>query len=195
MKMIIGLGNPGKEYENTRHNVGFKAIDEIAWKFNIDVNEKKFLALCGSGIIAGQKVWLIKPQTYMNLSGESVRKAIDFFKLSYEDIIIIYDDISLLPGQLRIRKKGSAGGHNGIKSIISHVGSDEFLRIKIGVGDKPKGRDLADYVLGKISGNEIDIMQEAYRDTAEAVELILKDDIDVAMNKFNKKNKAVKEEL
>lgn len=195
MKLIIGLGNPGKEYEETRHNVGFKALDAIAIKFNINITDKKFRAFCGSGIISGEKVLLIKPQTYMNLSGESVRKAMDFFKLSNEDIVIIYDDISLAPGQLRIRKKGSAGGHNGIKSIISHVGSEEFLRIKVGVGDKPAGRDLADYVLGKISGNEQGLMRDAYSDIVDAIELILNSDIDVAMNRFNKKNKAAKEEV
>lgn len=195
MKLIIGLGNPGKEYEETRHNVGFKALDAIAIKFNINITDKKFRAFCGSGIISGEKVLLIKPQTYMNLSGESVRKAMDFFKLSNEDIVIIYDDISLAPGQLRIRKKGSAGGHNGIKSIISHVGSEEFLRIKVGVGDKPAGRDLADYVLGKISGNEQGLMKDAYSDIVDAIELILNSDIDVAMNRFNKKNKAAKEEV
>lgn len=134
MFLIVGLGNPGREYENTRHNIGFAAIDIIAEKYNIDVNRTKFKGEYGEGFINGNKVILLKPYTFMNLSGESVREAIDFYKLTEEEVLIIYDDISLEVGRLRIREKGSAGGHNGIKSIINHIGTDVFTRIKIGVG-------------------------------------------------------------
>lgn len=148
MVIIAGLGNPTKEYEHTRHNVGFDTIDCIADQYGISINEKKHRALVGKGMIEGQKVILLKPQTFMNLSGESIRAAVDFYKVDEkEELIVIYDDISLPPGQLRIRKKGSAGGHNGIKNIIAHLGHDTFMRIKVGVGEKPAGYDLADYVL------------------------------------------------
>ena len=188
MFIIVGLGNPTAEYEGTRHNVGFEVIDAIADKYNISMTERKHRAFCGKGIIAGQKVLLIKPQTYMNLSGESVRSALDFYKLDPEsEILVIYDDVSLGVGQLRIRKKGSAGGHNGIKNIIAHLGTSVFLRIKVGVGEKPKEYDLADYVLGHFSKEDKVLMQDGYKDAAEAVEMILMGDIEAAMNQFNKK--------
>lgn len=188
MYIIVGLGNPEKKYEGTRHNVGFDVIDAIADKYNISVDTKKHLAYVGKGVIEGQKVVLLKPQTYMNLSGESVRSVVDFYKVDPEtEVLIIYDDVSLDVGQLRIRKKGSAGGHNGIKSIISHLGTSTFPRIKVGVGEKPKGYDLADYVLGKFSKAEQEVMQEGYKNAAEAVALIVQDNIDKAMNDFNKK--------
>ena len=148
MYLIAGLGNPGKQYENTRHNAGFMALDALADQLGTSIEEKKHKALCGKGLIGGEKVILLKPQTFMNLSGESIRAAADFYKVDPDHIIVIYDDISLEPGQLRIRKKGSAGGHNGIKSIIAHLGTQEFPRIKVGVGAKPDRMDLADYVLG-----------------------------------------------
>ena len=193
MFLIVGLGNPTNEYSGTRHNVGFDVIDAIAEKYNISVTERKNRAFCGKGIIEGQKVLLAKPQTYMNLSGESVRGLIDFYKMDIEsEIIVIYDDVSLDVGQLRIRKKGSAGGHNGIKSIIQHLGTTEFLRIKVGVGEKPKNYDLADYVLGHFSKAEKEIMSEGYNNAIEAVKLMVKDEVDAAMNQFNKKV-AVKE--
>ena len=152
MFVIVGLGNPGKKYENTRHNAGFIAIDALADKYGIRIADKKHKALCGSGVIEGQKVLLVKPETYMNLSGESVRSVMDFYKIDpEEEMMVIYDDISLAPGNIRIRKKGSAGGHNGIKSIIAHAGTQNFMRIKVGVGEKPSGWDLADYVLGHFS--------------------------------------------
>ena len=152
MIIIAGLGNPTKEYEGTRHNVGFQVIDKIAEKYNIAVDAKKGRAYVGKGIIEGQKVLLVKPQTYMNLSGESIRELVDYFKVDpKEELLVIYDDISLNPGQIRIRKKGSAGGHNGIKNIIAMTGTQNFMRIKVGVGEKPKGWDLADYVLGHFS--------------------------------------------
>ena len=188
MFIIVGLGNPTAEYEGTRHNVGFDVIDAIADKYNISMTERKHRAFCGKGIIAGQKVLLIKPQTYMNLSGESVRSALDFYKVDPEsEILVIYDDVSLGVGQLRIRKKGSAGGHNGIKNIIAHLGTSTFLRIKVGVGEKPKEYDLADYVLGHFSKEDKEIMKDGYNYAAEAVEMILLGDIEAAMNQFNKK--------
>ncbi len=191
MFIIVGLGNPTAEYDGTRHNVGFAVIDALADKYNISVTDRKHRAFCGKGIIAGQKVILAKPQTYMNLSGESVRSLIDYYKVDEEsELLVIYDDISLGVGQLRIRKKGSAGGHNGIKNIIAHLGTTVFQRIKVGVGEKPKHYDLADYVLGHFSKEEAEIMNEGYKDAIEAVELILQDEIDTAMNQFNKKVKA-----
>lgn len=193
MFIIVGLGNPTKEYEGTRHNVGFDVIDAIADKYNISVTERKSRAFCGKGIIEGQKVILVKPQTYMNLSGESVRGLVDYYKVDEEtELLIIFDDISLDVGQLRIRKKGSAGGHNGIKNIIQHLGSNVFQRIKVGVGEKPKEYDLVDYVLGHFSKAEREIMEEGYKNAIEAVEMIVRGDIDAAMNAFNKKV-AVKE--
>lgn len=188
MYIIVGLGNPTSQYANTRHNVGFHAIDEIANRYDIDVSGKKHKALYGKGVIEGEKVILAKPQTFMNLSGESVRTLIDFYKIDEEnELLILYDDINLEPGQLRIRKKGSAGGHNGIKSIISHLGHDIFGRIKIGVGEKPKGYDLADYVLGHFSRDERILVEKALERTADAVKEIIKGDIDVAMNIYNRK--------
>lgn len=186
MIIIAGLGNPSKEYEHTRHNVGFDAIDCIADKYKIDVREKKHKAIMGKGMIGSQKVILLKPQTYMNLSGESIRAALDFYKCDETDeLIVIYDDISLAPGQLRIRKKGSAGGHNGIKNIIAHLGHDTFMRIKVGVGEKPKGYDLADYVLGHFSKEDRVIMEDAFDKVADAVEVMITDGADAAMNRFN----------
>ena len=188
MFIIVGLGNPTKEYEGTRHNVGFEVIDRIADKYNISVADRKSRAFCGKGIIAGQKVLLVKPQTYMNLSGESVRGLVDYYKIDEEsELLVIFDDISLDVGQLRIRKKGSAGGHNGIKNIIAHLGSNVFNRIKVGVGEKPKEYDLADYVLGHFSKAEQEVMEDGYKDAIQAVELILQGEIDGAMNQFNKK--------
>ncbi len=189
MYIIVGLGNPGKQYDRTRHNVGFEVIDVLADRMGIHVEEKKSKGLWGKGILAGEKVVLIKPQTYMNLSGECVRAAADFYKVPAEDILVIHDDIDLEPGQLRIRGKGSAGGHNGIKNIIAHLGTQEFPRIKVGVGEKPKGMDLADYVLSHFSKGEQERMDEAYREAADAVELFLAEGIDKAMNRYNAKKK------
>ena len=156
MYVIVGLGNPDKKYEHTRHNIGFDVIDALADKYNISVTDKKHKALCGSGVIEGMKVLLVKPQTYMNLSGESVAEVMNFYKLDPdEEMIVIFDDISLEPGRIRIRKKGSAGGHNGIKSIIAMTGTQGFSRIKVGVGEKPQGWDLADHVLGRFSSEDI----------------------------------------
>jgi len=189
MHIIVGLGNPEKKYDNTRHNIGFAAIDALADRYGIAVNDVKNKALMGKGIINGNKVILLKPLTYMNLSGEAVRAAVDYYKIDEtSELIVIYDDISLDVGQLRIRKKGSAGGHNGIKNIILHLGHDTFERIKIGVGEKPKGYDLADYVLGHFSGEELAIMQESLAKVCGAVELLLAGEVDAAMNEYNKKS-------
>jgi PTH1 family peptidyl-tRNA hydrolase len=188
MFIIAGLGNPTLRYEGTRHNVGFEVIDTLADKYNIAVETRKSRALIGKGIIAGQKVILVKPQTYMNLSGESIGALADYYKIDEEkELLVIYDDVSLDVGQLRIRRKGSAGGHNGIKNIIAHLGTDVFPRIKVGVGEKPKGYDLADYVLGHFSGEDREIMRESYRKAADAVEMILEGDLSGAMNTYNKK--------
>ena len=190
MYLIVGLGNPGKEYQNTRHNIGLDVIDVIARQENISVTEKKHKALIGKGIIAGRKVILAKPQTYMNLSGESVRSLLDYYKADEtEELLVVSDDISLPPGQLRIRKKGSAGGHNGLKNIIAHLGHDCFQRIKMGVGEKPEGYDLVDYVLGRFDGTDRKIMDQAALAAADAVRLILTEGADAAMNLYNKKVK------
>ena len=190
MYIIAGLGNPGKQYAQTRHNVGFDTIDILADKYNISVDTKKHKALCGKGMIEGQKVVLAKPQTFMNLSGESVRELVDFYKIDpEEELLVIYDDISLEVGQLRIRRKGSAGGHNGIKNIIANLGSSVFPRIKVGVGEKPKGYDLADYVLGKFSKEDRVLMEEGYDLACEASALIMQGAIDQAMNEYNQKKK------
>lgn len=190
MYIIVGLGNPTKEYQNTRHNIGFDVIDKLADMCSISVLEKKHKALIGKGILNGQKVILAKPQTYMNLSGESVRELVDYYKVDEEtELIVIYDDISLDVGQLRIRKKGSAGGHNGIKNIILHLGTDVFPRIKMGVGEKPKGYNLADYVLGHFKKEEREIMDESIVTAIKALELMVTDEIGEAMNQYNKKVK------
>ena len=190
MHLIVGLGNPTKQYEGTRHNVGFETIDRIAAENQIRVEEKKHKALYGSGYIEGEKVILAKPQTFMNLSGESVRELSDYYKIPAENIIVIYDDISLDVGQLRIREKGSAGGHNGIKNIILHLGTEVFPRIKVGVGEKPKGWDLADYVLGRFGKEDREAVQKAVKMASEAAALIVEGQIDAAMNQFNGKGKA-----
>lgn len=188
MKIIAGLGNPTKEYEGTRHNIGFSVIDSLASQYNIHMNEKKHRAICGRGMIEGEKVLLIKPQTYMNLSGESVAEAVKFYKLNpEEDFLVIYDDIDLDVGRLRIRTKGSAGGHNGMKNIIAHLGTQTFARIRIGVGAKPKDWDLADYVLERFSGEDIPLIEEGKRNACEAVKIIIQQDVETAMNRLNVK--------
>lgn len=190
MYIIVGLGNIGKQYENTRHNIGFATIDLLAEQEKIEVSENKHKAIIGKGVIAGQKCILVKPTTFMNLSGESVREVVDYYKVDEtSELIVISDDISLGVGQLRIRKKGSAGGHNGLKNIIAHLGHDQFIRIKMGVGEKPKGWDLADYVLGRFSAPEQKWMEEAQIEAANAIRMILTEDADAAMNTFNRTKK------
>ena len=188
MYLIAGLGNPTKEYDKTRHNVGFSVIDVLADRYRIDISEKKHKALCGRGVIEGQKVLLLKPQTFMNLSGGPVQEMAAYFKIDPEsELIIIQDDIDLEPGQLRIRKQGSAGGHNGLKDIIGRLGTQKFMRVKIGVGAKPKGWDLADHVLGRFSSGDRKLVDEAIEFAADAVEKIITDGPDAAMNEYNRK--------
>lgn len=188
MYIIAGLGNPKKEYDNTRHNIGFEVIDVLADKYDISVMDIKNKAVTGKGNINGHKVILAKPLTFMNLSGESIRPLADYYKIDVEtELIILSDDISLPPGQIRIRKRGSAGGHNGLKSIIQHLGSEDFQRIRVGVGEKPKGYDLADYVLGHFSKEEQPLMEEGVLKAIQAIELMLAGDTDKAMNEFNRK--------
>ena len=194
MYIIVGLGNPGDKYEKTRHNVGFNVIDLLAKEYSIDVSKIKHKALIGEGRVGTEKVILVKPMTYMNLSGESIHELVDYFKVDpKEELLVIYDDISLNPGQIRIRKKGSAGGHNGIKNIIAQLGTDTFQRIKVGVGEKPKGYDLASYVLGHFHGEDLELMEEGYEKAISATEEILKGEIDAAMNEYNRKVKPKEE--
>lgn len=186
MYIIAGLGNPGREYVNTRHNTGFEAIDAIASKYDIKMSKKKFKAIYGEGNIAGEKVLLLKPQTYMNLSGESIREFADWYKVEPRNIIILFDDISLPVGKIRIRSKGSAGGHNGVKSIIYQLNTDVFPRIKIGVGSPENNDyDLADYVLGKFTKEETETLIKTVIKAADAVETIIKYGTEKAMAEFN----------
>ena len=194
MKLIVGLGNPTKEYENTRHNIGFMAVDAIGTAYGIAVNTAKHKALIGKGMIEGEKVILAKPLTYMNLSGEAVREISDYYKIPAEDVIVIYDDTTLDVGFMRIRKKGSAGGHNGMKSIIAHLGSEEFPRVKIGIGEKRPGQDLADYVLGRFPKEDKEALTKVLDDTKKAIALMVWDDIGEAMNLYNKKKEKKKKE-
>ena len=188
MYIVVGLGNPTRQYEGTKHNVGFDTIDFLVDEYRVPSSGVKHKAMYGKGVIAGQKVILAKPLTYMNLSGESVAELVNYYKIDpEEELVVIYDDINLAPGYIRVRKKGSAGGHNGIKNIIAQLGSDKFKRIRVGVGEKPKNWDLADYVLSPFSKEERTQVDEAIRHAADALEMILQDDIDRAMNKYNKK--------
>ena len=187
MYLIVGLGNPTAKYEKTRHNAGFDVIDAIADKYGIELNLRKGKAFCGTGYIEGQKVMLAKPQTYMNLSGESVRALMDYYKLTTDEIVIIYDDISMPVGQVRIRPKGSAGGHNGIKSIIAHLGTQEFPRIKIGVGAKPENGDLVKHVLGRFSKEDDAKIRDVFALAEEGLLAILQEDVKTAMNAVNGK--------
>lgn len=187
MKLIVGLGNPGSRYEYTRHNIGFLAVDEIAKTHGIKVNKIKFKGLWGQGTIAGEKVYLLKPQTYMNNSGESVREMVDYFHFDLQDVIIIVDDIDIDFGTVRIRKSGSAGTHNGLKSIIYHLQKDNFPRIKVGVGKKPPGWDLADFVLSGFSGDEGAVMEKCIERCRDIVEDLSAKGLDHAMNHYNGK--------
>lgn len=184
--MIVGLGNPGRQYEGTRHNAGFICIDIIAEKYGIKINKLKFKSLMGEGRIEGKRCLFLKPQTFMNLSGEAVRDAAEFYKIPPERIIVIFDDISLDPGKLRIRRKGSDGGHNGMKNIIYHLKSNEFPRIKVGVGAKPNPEyDLADWVLSRFTKKEAEEIKKSAENALGAVEIMVTGDIDKAMSRFN----------
>ena len=190
MYIIAGLGNPTLEYKGTRHNVGFEVIKVLDDRFDIEMDALKHKAVFGRGMIESNKVILAMPQTYMNNSGESIRELADYYKADIEsELIVVYDDINLSPGQIRIRKEGSAGGHNGMKSIISHLGSDKFMRVRVGVGEKPKGYDLADYVLGHFTDNERELMDTAFIDAANSIVTIMNDGVEAAMNTFNRAKK------
>lgn len=184
--MIIGLGNPGIKYALTRHNVGFWLIDVLAERWGISVKKEKWKSLVGEGVIQGEKVILIKPQTYMNLSGEAVRPAIDYLKADIEDICVVYDDLDLPPGKIRLRLKGSSGGHNGMKSIIHHLGTDQFKRVKIGIGRPERGQQsIPDYVLSPFAKEELDIIHESVSKVADAMETWLKYPFLEVMNRYN----------
>lgn len=188
MYLIAGLGNPGRKYEATRHNMGFDTVDVLIDRHQIPGSGVKFDAMYGKGRIGGEAAVLLKPLLYMNLSGAPIRAMCDYYKINpEEDLIVLYDDIDLSPGQIRVRKKGSAGGHNGIKDIIRHLGTQQFARVKIGVGAKPEGWDLADHVLSRFPDEERKVVDEAIERAADAVELLIRDGADAAMNQYNRK--------
>lgn len=187
MYYIVGLGNPGIQYENTRHNAGFIAIDYLARKYSIDVRKIKFKSLIGQGVISGHKVMLVKPQTYMNNSGEAIREIYKYFDFDHDKLIVIYDDIDIDFGSIRIRKKGSAGTHNGMKSIIYNLEFDDFPRIKVAVGKKPSYMDLANFVLSGFSKQEVKIIEEEVKLASDAIEMILEEGIEKTMSMFNSK--------
>ncbi len=185
MYVIVGLGNPGKKYDGTRHNIGFEVIDYLSVKLDAPVNKIKHKALIGEGRLGTEKVILVKPQTYMNLSGESVMQVLSYYDVPMEKLIVVYDDIDTEPGKLRIRKKGSAGTHNGMRNIIFLSKNDQFPRVRIGIGRPQNGRDLADYVIGRFSKEESKMMISVVKNAGDAIETILTDGIDLAMNRFN----------
>ena len=185
MYLIVGLGNPEEEYSKTRHNMGFDVINKLSKNLGIDVNKKKFNGLYGTGTILGKKVILLKPQTYMNLSGEAVRDFKNFYKVNSEDVIVIYDDLDIEPGIIKIRKKGGPGTHNGMKSVVNELQTEEFPRIRVGIGNPEYKNDLLNYILTKIPDEDYKILETAISNSADAIEEILKNGIDSAMNKFN----------
>ena len=184
MKLIIGLGNPGKEYERTRHNTGFMVLDRLSEKLNIEISQNKFKGLYGKGKYKGEDVLLLKPQTYMNLSGESVRQVMDFFKISQEDILVVYDDLDMPVGKLRLRQSGSAGGHNGINNIILHTGSQNFNRIRVGI-DRSKYIKVVDYVLSRFTSEEQEAIEQGVENASDAIIDYLEHGFNHAMNRFN----------
>ena len=185
MIIIAGLGNPGREYDNTRHNAGFDTIDRLADKYGIDISAFAHHSLIGKGIICAEKVILVKPQTYMNLSGVAIRSVLEYYKEDSENLIVIYDDTALPAGKVRVRSKGSAGGHNGIKNIIAELGTQEFDRIRVGVGEKPPKWDLADWVLSRPEGEDREAIEKAAEKACSALECIVEYGPGAAMNKFN----------
>lgn len=185
MKWFVGLGNPGKQYESTRHNIGWMALDRFAEKHDIRISQSKCKGLLGEGHVGGQKVVLLKPMTYMNLSGESIRAYMDFYKASIDDLIVIYDDLDTPFGSIRLRYQGSAGGHNGIKSTIQHLGTQSFNRIRMGISRPAPGRDIADYVLSTFSKEEMQTMPQVLDRTVQAMEFALQNDFEKTMAKFN----------
>ena len=187
MYLIAGLGNPDRKYEGTRHNIGFETLDLFVHNKGLRFNKIKHKAVLAETVICGEKAIIAKPQTYMNLSGESIREIVNFYKIPTENVIVVCDDINLETGRIRIRPKGSDGGHNGLKNIIQHLGSEEFQRIRIGVGEKPAGYDLADYVLGHFSKEEQPLIREGVEKAMKAATMMLEGDVDRAMNEFNRK--------
>ena len=187
MYLIVGLGNPEPEYSRTRHNMGFDVINKLADKFNIDVKKQKFSGLYGTGTIENEKVILVKPQTYMNLSGECVKTFADFYKVDNDHILVIYDDIDILTGTIKIRKKGGPGTHNGMKSVVHCMKTDNFIRIRVGIGQPLYKDDIINYVIGPMNKTDKEVLQKGIDKAAEAVLEILKNGIDISMNKFNGK--------
>lgn len=185
MYLIVGLGNPEEDYSKTRHNMGFNTINKIAKEYNIEVNKKKFDALYGEGFIENEKVILLKPQTYMNLSGKSIVQVVNFYKIPMENIFVIYDDIDIEPGNIKIRKKGSSGSHNGMKSVVAELQTEDFARIRVGIGKPEYKDDIINYVIGAIPKEERNTLDEGTTKAAKAMISIIKDGIDNAMNKFN----------
>ncbi len=194
MKMIVGLGNPGLKYAGTRHNMGFSALTMLSDRLNIPIKTRQCEALVGHGFIGTEKVLLAMPQTYMNLSGNAVGALAHFYKCDPADIIVIYDDIDLPAGTIRIRAKGSAGSHNGMKSVIQMLGTEDFPRVRVGVGAKPAGRDLADYVLSRFPKEELPLIREAIDTAVSAAELIVREGVDKAQNEYNRSQKSPKKE-
>jgi PTH1 family peptidyl-tRNA hydrolase len=184
--LIVGLGNPGTRYENTRHNVGFLALDYISAKYAIKTDKLKHKSLIGDGNIGGQKVILVKPQTFMNSSGEAVRDLVEWYKIPLSNLIVIYDDIDLPAGRIRLRPKGSAGTHNGMRSILYQIQSEDFMRIRVGISRPPENWDLVDYVLGRFNSDERKSVEESIEKIAEAVAVIISEGIETAMNRYNK---------
>ena len=187
MYLIVGLGNPESEYAHTRHNMGFDTINELAKNNNINITKTKFKALYETGIIQNEKVILLKPQTYMNLSGEAIKEARDFYNVKPEEIIVIYDDIDIEKGKIKLRKKGGPGSHNGMKSVVQELNTTDFIRIRVGIGQPEFKSDMINYVIGNVPEEEQKILQQGTKKAAEAIEEILKNGIDIAMNKFNQR--------
>jgi len=185
MYLIVGLGNPEEEYARTRHNIGFDTVNKIAKNNNIELNKKKFNAIYGMGEIEGEKVILLKPQTYMNLSGNAVRDCMNFYKIKENELIVIYDDLDIEPGVIKIRKKGGPGTHNGMKSVVSEAQTENFARIRVGIGNPKYKNDLLNYILTRIPDEEYKILEEATQNAANAINDIIKNGIDSAMNKYN----------
>jgi PTH1 family peptidyl-tRNA hydrolase len=185
MKCIVGLGNPGKQYEQTRHNIGFEVIDALSSQFSIPLNQSKFKGLYGIGLLNGEKVLLLKPLTYMNLSGESIRAVMDYYQIELEDLLVIYDDLDLPVGKIRLRQKGSPGGHNGIKSAVAHLGTQQFNRIRIGIARPEPGMSVPDYVLGRFRPEERPFTEDAVKKSAEACSAWLEKPFLQVMNEYN----------
>ena len=197
MKLIVGLGNPEDQenYANTRHNMGFKVLNKLSKKYEIDISRTKFRGLYGTGVIEGEKVILLKPQTFMNVSGESVIEFVNFYKIPLEDIILVYDDVDILPGHIRVRKSGSPGSHNGMKSVTHYLNDQNFARVRVGIGKPEYHDDMINYVIGEVPEEEMKVLEEGVDLAEEAIEVILKESIDSAMNKYNAQDiKVVDEE-